>query len=392
MNICFINPSTSPRPEIYGLAKYLPSNYDITILQASRIIHSKEGFQLRENVYVKNIPTLFLSLSGSKISLPILHSWLKALSGTIKEDCCDLIHVCDYEYLTSIIPLFIRQMYEVPTLIANDALLGGRGYVFGSGAIDLLARFFTPTIGKKVLEGYDKVVFIYSKLAKEAQMLGIPDDKIAVIANGIDAEKVEQYSKDLDRNQIRHKFGLRDDEKVILSIGRLVGVKRIHILIDTVKKLVDKGYKVRAIIVGEGSEKRKLEDLASTIKEKVVFTGFISEREKYECYAIAELFMLPSLSEGLPTVLLESATMGVPAIATNINGIPDIVVHNKTGLLVDVFDTASFIENAITLIEHKDLVEKMGENAKEHVRNNFSWDIISRKYQGIYKELATATK
>lgn len=389
MNICFINPSTGPRPEIFGLAKHLPDSYSMTVFQPSSIVSSVNGFNIRKNLYVRNIPTPLVSFHGSKIWIPPVHTWLRELVKTIKKDRCDLIHICDYEYLTAILPVMVKRIRRIPTLIVNDAILGDRTYVFGTQLMDTASRFYTPTLGKKILNDYDQVVLLYSRLAQEARLLGIPQEKIAIIPNGIDMRKIEQHSKGLDKAQIRNKLGIEDDEKIILYLGRLVGLKRVHVVIDVIKKLLSDGYKVRGIIVGEGSEKANLQNQASPLGEKVRFTGFVTEREKYELYAAADLFILPSLSEGLPTVLLECGATGLPAISTTIAGIPDIIVHGKTGFIVEVFDTDSIIKYSKALFDDENLAKRIGESAKKHVTTNFSWTTMADRYQELYRKLTT---
>jgi glycosyltransferase involved in cell wall biosynthesis len=110
-------------------------------------------------------------------------------------------------------------------------------------------------------------------------------------------------------------------------------------------------------------------------------------KEKFECYFIADLFVLPSISEGLPTVLLEAAAFELPIIATNIHGVPDIVIHGKTGFLVNRWDHNRYIEYAEYLLTNQGFARKMGENAREHVANNFSWHKIVKEYEKIYEEL-----
>jgi len=119
-----------------------------------------------------------------------------------------------------------------------------------------------------------------------------------------------------------------------------------------------------------------------------VFTGALFGREKYECYGAVDLFMLPSLCEGLPTVLLEASAMGIPIVATSVGGIPDIVVHGKTGFLVDKLSVELYARYAANLLEHKDLAEKIGKNAREHVKTNFLWSTVAEKYERIFEKLA----
>ena len=336
---------------------------------------------------MKYVGALFVPIRNSIITLPYPHSWVKELFTMVRKASCDLIHVCDYEYLTSMCPILIKKSYDIPAIIVNDSLLGIGGYSLGSPILDLLSRVYTRSLGKTILEGYDRVVLLYSNLAEQARELGISSHKIATIPNGIDTNEIDHLRKSVDFANTRRKYGIKEDERVILFIGRLVSVKRIHILISVIKKLVERGYKVRALIVGDGPLRSRLESMASPLRNKITFTGSLFGEEKYGCYAAADLFMLPSQSEGLPTVLLESSAMGLPAVATNVNGIPDIIIHNETGFLVDKSNLESFEKYAETLIENEDLAKKMGRKAREHMKATFSWGIIAKKYEKTYQSL-----
>lgn len=387
MNLCFINPSAIQRPEIYDLAKHLPKKYNITILQPYNKIPRSQGFDLRENVHVKYVAALFMPIQNSIITVPCSHSWIKELFATVKKTSCDLIQVCDYEYMTSMFPTLVKKSCDIPMTIVNDSLLGLGGYSLGSSTLDLLSRVYTLSVGKKILEAYDRVILLYSKLARQTRELGIPGHKIVTIPNGIDTDKIDHFRKSIDFASTRYKYDIKEGEHVILFVGRLVSVKRIHILVAVIKNLVQQGYEVRALIVGDGPLRNKLESLASSLRNSMTFTGLLFGREKYECYSIADLFMLPSQSEGLPTVLLEASAMGVPIVATNVNGVPDIVVHNETGFLVEKSDLESFEKYTKTLIENDNLTKKMGKNARAHVTANFSWKNIAKKYKEVYQSL-----
>ena len=387
MNLCFVNPSIAQRPEIYELAKHLPKKYHITILQPSNKIQLIKEFDFQENIHVKNVTAFFIPIGNSAMTLPHFNVWTKELLTQFDGASCDLIHFCDYEYMTSLCPLMIRKSLRVPMVIVNDSLLGVGGYSLGSPTLDLLSRVYTLSLGKKILQAYDCVVFLYSKLTERARELGVSSHKIRTIPNGIDVDEIESIGESLDPASIRSKYGIEQDERIILFVGRLVNVKRINVLIEVVKNLVQQGCNVRALIVGDGPLRTQLESMASSIKDRVVFTGSLFGKEKYECYFGADLFMLPSYSEGLPTVLLESSAAGLPAVATNVNGIPDIVVHNETGFLVDRCDFESFVKYARTLIGNEDLAKRMGRKAREHVKVNFSWEVIARQYEEAYLSL-----
>ncbi|HGE71387.1 TPA: glycosyltransferase family 1 protein [Candidatus Poribacteria bacterium] len=387
MNLCFINPSKSRRPEIYGLAENLPKKkYNITILQPSDKVEIHHDFYLRENIFVKHVPSFFISLSNSVVTVPVFQKWIKELFNIVRLGKADLIHVCDYEYLTSILPIFIkRKCRKIPAIIVNDALIGVGNYSFGSLPMNFLSKIYTYGLGIEVLNNYDKIILLYSELAKQAKRIGIPESKIEVIPNGINVEKIFNIQKRLNTKSIREKYGINEDEKVILYVGRLVKMKRVEIIIRTIKKLLERKLKVKGLIVGDGPQRASLRKMAYPIGTHIKFTGYLSE-ERFECYHIADLFMLPSISEGLPTVLLEAALFGLPIIATNIHGIPDIVIHGKTGFLVSIWNYDQYIEYAEHLLTNQYLAKEIGENARKHVASNFSWNKVVKKYEQVYNE------
>ena len=387
MNLCFINPSRSRRPEIYGLAEHLPRKYDITILQPSDKRKTSDDFNLSENVHVKYVPSIFMPLSNSVVTVPIVQKWMRELSNIIRLNKCDLVHVCDYEYLTSIPPILVKRKYgNIPMVIVNDSLIGVENYSFGSSLMDLLSKTYTYTIGIKILYSYDKIILLYSKLAERAKKLGLPEEKIWIIPNGIDIKKMFDYGRRLDAESIKRKYEITEDEKIILYVGRLVKMKRVEIVIEVIKKLLSENLKVKGLIVGDGPQRAKLEKIAGAMHHHVRFTGYLLE-ERFECYRIADLLILPSLSEGLPTVLLEAASFGLPTVATNANGIPDIIIHGKTGFLVNKWDYNGYASFAQLILTDDDMATKMGETAKKHVQESFSWNIIAKRYEKVYEDL-----
>lgn len=388
MNLCLVNPSISERPEIYALARHLTKKHNITILQPSERNSRNNDTWLAENICIKYIQSDFVRLSNSIVTVPSFDKWIKQLSNLVDSKTCDLIHVCDYEYLTSIPPLIIKHKYGIPVIIVNDAIIGIPGYSFGTFSIDFLAKVYSYTLGAWILGSYDKIIFLYSKLAQQAIKLGISQEKIEVIPNGIDSDEMLSNKKAINPDKIKEKYRIKNNQKVILYVGRLVKQKRVEIVIDVIRELLNKNLNVVGLIVGDGPQRLNLEKRAKTlgVEHSIIFTGHLQE-EKYECYSIADLFILPSISEGLPTVLLEAASFELPIIVTDTGGISDIVVHNKTGFLVNKWDCGQYGKYAESLLTNRDIAIKIAKSARKHVESHFSWDKVVEKYEKVYNEL-----
>lgn len=367
---------------IYGLARNLPkSKYEITILHPSR---SKQTIRKwEEEIEVIYFPSFFLP--NVNYTLPLIPEALKILSNLIDYD---IIQVGDYFYPTSIPPLLSSRDKSKPTVLTINAL-PGYSWKYGSKIIDFAARMYTYSIGQKILDGYDKIITIYNKLREDLQRFGVPAKKICNIYNGVDVErfqKIDFFFKD----RVKKRLSIRDDEKVILFVGRLSKVKNIGFVIALAQKLRAEGQRIKTIIVGEGVYRSHYEHMTRK-NDGVIFTGWVSSDYLPVLYSIANVVVLPSSSEGLPNVLLEASASGKPVVASNVNGVPEIVIHNKTGLLVKQDDFNSFYQSTKFILDDLDMQEKFGRNARSHIKNTFNWQNIVTKYDILYDELLSSS-
>jgi glycosyltransferase involved in cell wall biosynthesis len=299
------------------------------------------------------------------------------------EKKCEIIQACDYDYLSSIAPILVKRKHKIPIVLTNDAF-PGYSWFYGSSFIDASAKLYTYSIGKRILNSYDKVILLYTKALKEIEKFGVPTERACAIPNGIDAD---YFKLDLDASFLRAKFSIEPDEKVLLFVGRLATVKRIETLIKLTKSLINEGFKIKTVIVGDGPQRKFYEALSRPIREHVVFVGHVPKSQVFSYYLLADIFILPSLSEGLPTVLLEASAAGKPCVATDVNGVSDIVVHEKTGYLVQKSDVAGFKRYVRMLLENESVLRRFGSNAAKFVKENFNWNVVVGKYEKIYREI-----
>ncbi len=180
----------------------------------------------------------------------------------------------------------------------------------------------------------------------------------------------------------------------LLFVGRLVERKGVHYLLDALAALRD-GIDVRLDVVGEGSMRRALEDQAAALglRDRVTFHGFVPDDALAERYRTADAFVLPATYdakgdvEGLGVVLIEAAAFGLPLIGTAAGGIPDIVKHDETGLLVPPGDAAALAEAVEALAGDRERSRALGRGAREHVERAFSWDRIIQSLKRLYQDL-----
>ena len=147
----------------------------------------------------------------------------------------------------------------------------------------------------------------------------------------------------------------------IICVGRLVSAKGQHLLIDAVKVLTNRGRRVRLRIVGTGADgdslKRQVQQLDLTAI--VVFEGAVNPDRIHALYAQADCFCLPSFAEGIPVVLMEAMSMGIPCVTTHITGIPELIDHGESGLLVAPSDVIGLAANLAALMDDPDFAQRI---------------------------------
>jgi len=375
MKICLINPTDSPRSEVFDLGYHLSKKgHDITILYPTK------DKTLQFDVRAIPFPACFVP--KIHYTVPNLQEEYRLLSKLIREENYDIIQACDYDYLTSLPPALAKRRMKVPFVLTTDAF-PGVSWFFGNRFVDTIANLYTRTVGKFIIDSCDELVVLSNQLVENAMSLGITKEKIYVIPNGVD---LEQFNLRIDGSDLRNKLHVENDEKVLLFVGRLALVKRIDILIEVTKRVLKDGFKIKTIIVGDGEYKNYYEKLAKSVKG-IIFVGLIPHKEIHKYFAVADILILPSLSEGLPNVALEASACGKPIIATNTGGIPDVVIHGKTGFLAEPNNINSFVYYVELLLNSEDLSRKVGRNAHEHVKKQFNWDVVVKKYEGIYEKI-----
>ena len=389
MRLCFINNDDWPRTMVHGLAKHLLANgkHEITLVQPSR------GSKFVEELYLKRtdhkIETITYSaffFRNISYNVPNLINEIKVLSKLLSKKKYDIIQAYDQTYLSAIAPILLRKKYEIPIVLTTDNI-AGYSWFYGDTFVDIAAKLYVYSVGKWMLNSYDRLIFLYTKALDEAEKLGTPKDRVRVIPNGVELEK---FKLDLDIDNLRTNFSVGPDEKVLLFVGRLAKVKRVEILISLTKSLMKEGFKLKTLLVGDGPDRKFYEKLVRPIRSNVVFIGQVPRAEVAKYYSLADVLVLPSLSEGLPQVLLEASAAGKPCVATNVNGVSDIIVHGKTGYLVEKWNVGAYRDYVKSLLEDEQLSKKMGSMAAQHVKENFSWDTVVDKYEKMYEDIVNS--
>lgn len=230
----------------------------------------------------------------------------------------------------------------------------------------------------------DKIVTVSKNLKNRLiNEIKIKPEKIIHIPNGVDTNKFNIYRKEFTRK----KFGFKKGDFIIGIVARLDPIKNHKTLISAFKEIVTIHPNTNLVIVGDGSLRNKLENQTYQlgIKNKVIFMG---ERDDVpEILKTFDIFVLPSLNEGMSNTILEAMATGIPVIASNVGGNPELVVDGRTGFLFPSNDVESLVQKIKTYISHPELKQKHGYNAHKRVEEKFSLDQMVRRYEELYLEL-----
>jgi len=209
----------------------------------------------------------------------------------------------------------------------------------------------------------------------------VKPDRIEVIYNGVD---VKRFDITLNHIDYKTQLGLDPDKAIVCTIARLVPVKGLETLIEAAAEVLKDVKEAQFLIVGDGLLKKQLESRVSqlNIDGAFVFTGFRNDIP--EILSIVDVFVMPSLSEGLGNAILEAMAAGKPVVASNVGGISEAVLHNKTGFLVPPRDSYSLAEAIIRLLQSKQTRLRMGNEGKRHVMLNFNMKKMVSEYENFY--------
>jgi glycosyltransferase involved in cell wall biosynthesis len=312
-----------------------------------------------------------------------------------------------------------RMIYKLsPTSNRQPLVLWGIMASWGSLAV-LFFKFFYPkvpfllTLQEGDAETYIKkgrmglISWSWRRLLAKADFLQVISQyladlarkydykrKIEVVPNGVNLNKFQIPNDKFQISTFKKELGIEENDKIIISVSRLVEKNGISDLIDAVSRLLSVDYKL--LILGSGPLEGKLKFQASDlkIKDKVIFLGDVPNEKVSEYLAMADVFCRPSLSEGLGNSFLEAMAMGVPIIGTRVGGIPDFLrdpsagLEQATGLFCEEKNPESIAKALKLLLEDEVLRQKIITNGRKLVEEKYDWEKIAKKMTDIFNIIA----
>jgi glycosyltransferase involved in cell wall biosynthesis len=213
-----------------------------------------------------------------------------------------------------------------------------------------------------------------------------PRRQFTALPIGLDLDRFAAVSPAADG--LRGALGSGPDTLVATFVGRLVPIKRVDLLIDAVKLARARGADVRLAIVGDGELRAALEAQAASLRDAVAFLGFRDDIAQIA--AATDLAVLSSDNEGTPVALIEAAAAGVPALATDVGGVADIVLDGQTGHLVAPGDVEALAQALARAAGDRAGLRRMGAAAREHVASRYGAARLVGDIDALYTDLLAA--
>lgn len=241
--------------------------------------------------------------------------------------------------------------------------------------------FFVYPIFKSIFRKADKIHSISNYLKSFAKEMGFKKE-VQVIPNGVDIENFKKEVGEETKKKIKEKLNISEKDKVVITTSRLVVKNGLEDLIISMSFL-EENYKL--LILGTGKLEHKLKTLVEryNLTDRIKFVGFIPKEKIPYYFSVSDIFVRPSISEGLGNSFLEAMAAGLPVIGTPVGGILDFLKDGETGLLTPPKNPYE-ISRSIKRLEDKDLREKIIKNGKEVVSRKYSWDIISKEMESRF--------
>ncbi len=295
----------------------------------------------------------------------------------------DAVHITSTFLFASTLGAYYSKKFNKPYIISPRGNLMKEPLMGGS----LKKKIYLSLVEKKNLAGASFIHFAVEAEKEEYLKAGLPLKKGVVIPNGLD---LEEFNKRPSLGFFRKKFGINDNGKIVLFMGRLSWIKGFDALIPAFAEVVKKNPDTILALVGgdERGYKKNIQLLITNyrLQNKVIFTDVLKNEDKISAFQDSNVFVLPSYSESFGMVVLEAMYFGLPVVVTDKVGAASNVVRVNAGLVVEK-DKSRLAEAILKILQNPKLGKEMGERGKALVEEEFSCLGVAEKFIKVYNEL-----
>jgi glycosyltransferase involved in cell wall biosynthesis len=377
-----------PSLNVSFLTKFLSPKFQTKLIIGSKDTDEQEAVEL-----IKRYGIEYTEVTEMKRAINLFEDLkaYKKVKQLIKENKPSIVHT--HASKPGAIGRMAASSCNVPIILHTY-----HGHIFHS-YFGLLRTTIYIKIEQFLARKSTKVIAISEQQKMElANIYKICDaSKIVVIPLGLD---LDSFYKDQAEKRIafRAKYQIADDEVVIGIIGRLVSIKNHTLFVNAIAEVLKKTTnKIKVIIVGDGDERNHIITLLSKLNiahnyypddkdcKTVTLTSWLTSMD--EVYAGLDIVALSSLNEGTPVSLIEAQAACKPIVTTNVGGVVDVVLENKTAFITSSNEVAPFANALLQLTESKELREAMGKEGYGHVKDKFDKSRLVNDMENLYQKL-----
>jgi len=374
MKICMVISTPFPPKEGIGYYTYnlsrklIEKGHEVVVI--TRGSWNKIQRQVYNGIEIIRVPFIpvypfYLYVHGT-----FVNKLFKSLESQI-----DIVHV------HTPLPPVIKTSLPIITTIHTPMLADNR-YIQVSSIFSLFskisARFISYPLELKLIKTSDMITTVSESIAQEMKEYRLDPGNLTVMFNGVDEKFFYPKQKKSE-----------DTDKYILYVGRIDREKGLFDLVECGRYVCNEMNNVSFVLAGNG---RDLSNLKQKIKKaglqkKFKFLGQVDKNQLVKLYQNASIFVLPSYHEGLPGVVLEAMSCGLPVITTDVRGNRDLISNGKNGIVVSPRAPKKLAAAIVCLLNDDDMQLNLGKNARKTIEENYTWDNISSKFLRHYESL-----
>lgn len=295
----------------------------------------------------------------------------------------DILHT--HGFFCNVIGRIAGRMSQTLIIISTVHCNPSSPLSFNPSLAKSIIQFFRNKVDNFTAKFTDAVIAVSEDIKRGLVEQGVPKEKIEVICNGISLKELNEVMK----GNGSFNLDIKQGEKVVGFLGRLEPVKGIDYFIKAAEIIKAKFDNVKFVIAGDGSIKSNLEKMVKQmgLTNDFIFTGYVDNA--VSLISKFDVFVLPSLSEGLNLSLVEALAIGRAVVATNVGGNSEVVIDGETGLLVPPKNAQALADTILFLLENPEVARKYGEKGKRIVAEKFSAERMRDEHLKLYSKLTS---
>lgn len=304
---------------------------------------------------------------------------IKALLRLLREKEADVLSC--HCYKSDLYGLILSRFHRMKLLTTVHGPIAERAHQWSRS--NWKVRYLYDQLDYRLLRCFDHVIIVAETMRKAIVGYGVQPKRVTCVRNAIDAG----YFCKSDGGDLRRRLGIPEEARVIGAVGRLDQQKDYPNLMAAARILLDEGHNVFCVVAGLGSLEQELRERvrALGLEQRFLFLGHFQDVR--EVFRIMDIYVLSSITEGLPNTVLEAMAMEVPVVSTEVDGVSEVVTHECEALLVPSRDSVRLAAAIRRLLVDRALAQTLARAARSRIERDFSFSTRMRRVEHIYRNL-----